>query len=149
MIPLYWLSARKITFWIFYALSNAFGTAASGLRYSCDGDNADYAEYKYGVRMDGFLSSFVSLSLKAGGAIGPAVLLGILNHLGYVANQEQNAAVMSALNFSMSFLPAILLFVVAIVFLKFYDMDEKKHKQLIQAIRLQRSEAEKKEEVVM
>lgn len=134
VVPMFWLSAKGILFWIFYALSNAFGTAASGLRYSCDGDNADYAEYKYGIRVDGFLSSFVSMCMKAGGAVGPAVFLAVLDKLGYVANQAQNAAVMTALNFGMSFLPGILLLIIAFIFLKFYDMDEKKHKEIVQAI---------------
>ena len=129
--PMYWFSARGVWFWVFYAISTAVGTAASGLRYACDGDNTDYAEYKYGVRVDGFLSSFVSLSLKAGGAVGPAVMLAVINALGYTANEQQNQAVMNALNISMSFLPAVLLLIIGVTFWLWYDMDEQKHKEIV------------------
>ena len=36
------------------------------------GDAVDYGEWKVGLRCDGFLSSFTSLALKTGSAIGPA-----------------------------------------------------------------------------
>ena len=133
-IPLFWLSAKGILFWVFYALSTALGTAAFGLRYGCDGDNADFAEYKYGVRVDGFLSAFISMMLKAGGALGPAALLVWLDSLGYVANQAQNDAVLNALNMGMSFIPAVLLILVALNFLIFYDMDSKKHAEIVKEL---------------
>lgn len=137
-IPMFWLSPKGIGFWVFYALSNLFNTASGGLRYSCDGDNADVAEWKYGVRVDGFLSSFISLMLKAGGAVGPAVLLAWLDGLGYVANQAQNDAVLNALNMSMSWLPAILCIVVGLAFIFFYDLDEKKHGEIIKELERRR-----------
>ena len=140
--PMYWFSAKGVWFWVFYAVSTAVGTAASGLRYACDGDNTDYAEYKYGVRVDGFLSSFVSLSLKAGGAVGPAVMLAVINSLAYAVNVHQNQAVMNALNISMSFLPAVLLLIIGVTFWFGYDMDEKKHKEIVRVIEERHREQE-------
>lgn len=137
-IPMFWLSAKGVLFWVFYAVSTALGTAAFGLRYGCDGDNADYAEYKYGIRVDGFLSAFISMMLKAGGAVGPAVLLVWLDSLGYVANQAQNASVLNALNMGISFIPAVLLLLVALNFLIFYDMDSKKHAEIVKELECRR-----------
>ena len=137
-IPIFWISAKGVLFWVFYAVSTALGTAAFGLRYGCDGDNADYAEYKYGIRVDGFLSAFISMMLKAGGAVGPAVLLVWLDSLGYVANQAQNASVLNALNMGISFIPAVLLLLVALNFLIFYDMDSKKHAEIVKELECRR-----------
>ena len=131
LLPLFWCSPKGIIFWVLFALSNLFGTAAFGLRYSCDGDNADYAEYKYGVRVDGFLASFISLMLKAGGAVGPAVLVAWLGSLGYVANQAQNAAVLNALNMSMSWIPGALSIICGLAFLIFHNMDGKMHREIV------------------
>ncbi|MCD8363209.1 MAG: glycoside-pentoside-hexuronide (GPH):cation symporter [Lachnospiraceae bacterium] len=130
-IPMFLFDAHGIWFWVFYALSNLFMCAAGALRYSCDGDNVDFAEYKYGVRCDGFLSSFISLMLKAGGAVGPAVFLGLLGMFGYVPGGVQNATVLTLLNMGMSIIPAVLSGIAALAFLAFYDMDEKKHSTII------------------
>lgn len=138
-IPMFWLSAKGILFWVFYAVSTALGTAAFGLRFGCDGDNADYAEYKYGIRADGFLSAFISMMLKAGGALGPAVLLIWLDKLGYVANQPQSTTVLNALNMGMSFIPGGLLLLVALNFLIFYDMDSKKHAEILAELERRRN----------
>lgn len=141
-LPMFWFSPKGIAFWVFYALSNLFNTAASGLRYSCDGDNADYAEYKFGVRVDGFLASFVSLMLKAGGAVGPAILLAWLDGLGYTPNVAQNGAVLNALNLSMSVIPCVMCVAVALAFLFVYDLDSNKHTQIIKELEQRRGIAD-------
>ena len=137
-IPIFWFIPQQIVFWVFYAFSNLFQTAASALRYSCDGDNADFAEYKYGIRVDGFLSAFISLMLKAGGAVGPAILIAWLDALGYVPNITQNASVLTALNLSMSIIPAILCVICAIGYLLVYDMDSKKHSEIVNELEKRR-----------
>lgn len=45
-IPIFWFIPQQIVFWVFYAFFNLFQTAVSGLRYSCDGDNAYFTEYQ-------------------------------------------------------------------------------------------------------
>ncbi len=128
-IPMFFTSANGIVFWIFYALSSIFSSAGIGIAYGLIGDCADYGEYKQDVRVDGFLASFISLMMKAGGAIGPAVLLLWIDNLGYVANTVQNAGVLGALNFSITLLPAILMAVTAIMFL-FYNLNEKRQMEI-------------------
>lgn len=130
-IPIFWFIPQQIVFWVFYAFFNLFQTAVSGLRYSCDGDNAYFTEYKYGIRVDGFLSAFISLMLKAGGAVGPAILIAWLDALGYVPNIAQNASVLTALNLSMSIIPAILCVICAIGYLLVYDMGGQKHSEIV------------------
>ena len=137
-IPMYWLMPQGFGFWVFYFLSGLFQSAASALRYSCDGDNADYAEYKYGVRVDGFLSSFVSLMLKAGGAVGPALLVAWIGVLGYVPDQAQNADVLFALNFGCTALCGILCLICALGYFLVYDMDGKKHAEIVKELERRR-----------
>ena len=69
--------------------------------------------------------------LKAGGAVGPAVLVAWLGSLGYVANQAQNAAVLNALNMSMSWIPGALSIICGLAFLIFHNMDGKMHREIV------------------
>ena len=128
-VPMFFLSANEVPFWIFYAASSIFSSAGIGIAYGLIGDCTDYGEYKQNVRVDGFIAAFNSLMMKVGGAIGPAVLLIWIEGLGYVANTAQNPEVLGALNFSITLLPAIALVIIAILFL-FYNLDEKRHAQI-------------------
>lgn len=62
--PLFWV--------LMFCVAASCGTFNSA-QYSMLGDAVDYGEYQVGLRCDGFLSSFTSLALKTGGAIGPAL----------------------------------------------------------------------------
>ena len=67
----------------------AFMGTFSSAQYSMLGDAVDYGEWKVGLRCDGFLSSFTSLALKTGSAIGPALGLYLINACHYVPNAVQ------------------------------------------------------------
>lgn len=138
LVPLFWFGPQSLVFWACYLVSNMCTSAASALRYSCDGDVADFAEYKYGVRVDGFLASFISLMLNIGGAVGPAVLIAWLDNLGYVPNVAQNASVLNALNLFMSFVPAALCLINAVGYFAVYNMDSKKHAEIVKELERRR-----------
>ena len=104
-------------------------SGSSGTGYALIPDAIDYGEYKTGVRCDGFLAAFVSFGLKAGGAIGPAVMLAWINGLGYTPNVVQNASVLNALNMCISLLPAVCCALIAILYF-FWDMDVSKHDEI-------------------
>lgn len=125
-IPLYFVPASNVFFWVFTALSSVSICAASGISYGMIGDVVDFGEFKYGIRVDGFLSSFISMTLKAGGAIGPAVMLLLLDKVGFMPNAVNQAqAVINVMSGSMSWMPFVTA-MVACVALAFYNMDEKK-----------------------
>jgi sugar (glycoside-pentoside-hexuronide) transporter len=128
-VPLFFLTPTNIFFWICMFLSQLFQSAAGGISYGIVGDAVDYGEYKTGVRVDGFLASFCSLMLKAGGAVGPAIMLAVINGLGYVPNETQNPAVLTALRASISLVVTACCLLAVIVF-AFYNMDEKKHAEI-------------------
>jgi Na+/melibiose symporter-like transporter len=141
--PLFFLLPANPLFWICMFLSQTFQSGGGGISYSIVGDAVDYGEYKTGVRVDGFLASFSSLMLKTGGAVGPAIMLAVINSLGYVPNETQNPAVLTVLRASISLVVTACCLFSVIVF-AFYNMDEKKHAQIRAEID-QRHEQQRKE----
>ncbi len=95
-------------------LSIAWAIASVGtgisvtLPFAMLADTVDYGEWKNGIRASGFLTAIgSSFAIKMGSGLGgwaPSVLLA---HAGYKANAVQNAATLSAIKFSISWLPAI------------------------------------------
>ena len=63
--------------------------------YAIIPDCVEYGEWKTGLRNDGFQYAFISLGNKIGMAVGTALLAGLLGKYGYIANQTQNATVLS------------------------------------------------------
>ena len=82
---------------------------------------------------DGFQYAFISLGNKIGMAIGTSVLAGVLSMFGYVANQQQNAAVLSIIKHSFTTVPGILWIVTAIV-LYFYRLNKKAYNKIVKEI---------------
>ena len=113
-------------FWICQCLSLLFQNAGSAAAYGIVGDASDMGELKAGVRVDGFLASFVSLMMKAGGAVGPAILVALIDRAGYVPNVSQNESVLSIINFGMTIAMSICCFLIVVMYC-FYDLNEKKH----------------------
>lgn len=66
-------------------------------------------------------------------AIGTSVLAGVLSMFGYVANQQQNAAVLSIIKHSFTTVPGILWIVTAIV-LYFYRLNKKAYNKIVKEI---------------
>ena len=103
---------------IFYALSGITQFFFSGFNtaiYAIIPDCVEYGEWKTGLRNDGFQYAFISLGNKIGMAIGTALLAGLLGKYGYVANQTQNAAVLSIMKHAFTTIPGVLWIVTAVV----------------------------------
>ena len=90
-------------------------------------------EWKTGLRNDGFQYAFISLGNKIGMAIGTSVLAGVLGSFGYVANQQQNPAVVAVIKHSFTTVPGLLWIVTAIV-LYFYRLNKKAYNKIVQEI---------------
>lgn len=75
----------------------------------------------------------LAVSEKIGMAIGTSVLAGILGSLGYMANQQQNPAVLAVMKHSFTTVPGILWIVTAGV-LYFYRLNRKAYNRIAQEI---------------
>lgn len=137
-IPRYFLSAAKVVFWIPFFISQTFVAAAGGLSYGMIGDIADYGEYRQGIRIDGLLSAIMSLMLKIGAALGPSMMLLVINRAGFVSNApEQTLKVQTALTAGISFIPAGLS-LVAVIGFAFYRLSEGKVEEIHGELRKRR-----------
>ena len=137
------VGSTAVVFWICFALGQIFQRAGSAAAYGIVGDTVDYGELESGVRVDGFLSSFVSLMMKAGGAVGPAVLVAVLGAVGYVPNSaQQTESVLNTMNGGLNLVTAACCFAIVILYL-FYDMDEKKHDNVREELERRHMEAAK------
>ena len=128
-IILFWFPAPHILFFVINFVTGLGAGASGAIGYSLIPDAIDYGELKTGVRCDGFIASFVSLALKVGGAIGPALGGAALTWFGFVANAEQSATVVTMLNFSVTIVPAICALITLVLYL-FYDLDDAAHAKI-------------------
>ena len=73
-------------------------------------------------------------------AIGTSVLAGVLGSLGYMANQQQNSAVLAVMKHSFTTVPGILWIVTAAV-LYFYRLNRKAYNKIVQEIQERKESA--------
>lgn len=89
----------------------------------------DYAEDKVGVRADGTSYAAVSLGGKLGNAFGVSIGLLIMGATGYVANTKQTSEALAGLNGTTNLYIAAL-FLLALIPLLFYPLNEKKNSEI-------------------
>ncbi len=127
--------------WLAASFVSMMGANAGiGIAFGVIGDAVDYGEYKTGVRVDGFISSFISLMLKVGGAVGPAILIAWLGRLGYAPNAAQSPEVLNALNLGVNVVTGAL-FTLLIIMYVFYDLTPEKHEKIRIELERRRMEA--------
>lgn len=89
-------------------------------------DTVDYGEWKNGIRASGFLTAIgSSFAIKIGSGLGGWAPSMILNHAGYKAGVAQSASSLSAIKFSISYLPAIFFIVGAIIMVLYIRFENK------------------------
>ena len=140
----YVVTPGSLAFWVLMFCAAAFMGTFSSAQYSMLGDAVDYGEWKVGLRCDGFLSSFTSLALKTGSAIGPALGLYLINACHYVPNAVQPPAVITMMKANISLIPGITALVSAALIFFLYKLDEAKHEKIRQALQERREKQEKK-----
>lgn len=125
-VPMYFISAHHIMFWILLFITQFSCCVAGGISYGVAGDAADFGEYKFGVRADGLIAAIVSLFQKTGAAIGPAIMLFIIDQIGFIPNAEtQPQPVLNVMTSGISIMLSMCSVVAVIVF-ALYDLDEKR-----------------------
>ena len=135
----YFLTPGSTLWFITFAISQVMHCAGIGHAYGIVGDTVDVGEYKSGVRVDGFISSFVSLMMKAGGAVGPAILIAWMGAAGYVANVAQTATVQNVMNIGMNLITGLCCLLI-VIFNLFFDLTPEKHEKI--RLELERRRAE-------
>ncbi len=135
MFCMYFFTAGKspVPFYLFACLAQFFFSGFNTAIYAIVPDCVEYGEWKTGLRNDGFQYAFISLGNKIGMAIGTSVLAGVLSSLGYMANQQQNPAVLAVMKHSFTTVPGILWVVTAGV-LYFYRLNRKAYNKIVQEI---------------
>jgi len=136
MLLLY-LSSVKENPAVFYILSGATQFFFSGFNtaiYAIIPDCAEYGQWKTGLRNDGFQYAFISLGNKIGMALGTALLAGMLGKFGYVANQQQNDAVLLVMKHAFTTIPGVLWIVTAVV-LFFYRLNKKRYNEIVEELK--------------
>lgn len=136
MVGLYFFNVTDTpaAFYILSGLTQFFFSGFNTAIYAIIPDCVEYGEWKTGLRNDGFQYAFISLGNKVGMAIGTALLAGMLGKFGYVANQEQNSAVLSVIRYSFSIIPGLFWVLTAVV-LFFYRLNKKRYNEIVDELR--------------
>ena len=140
MFAMYFFTASDTpaAFYLFSALAQFFFSGFNTAIYAVIPDCVEYGEWKTGLRNDGFQYAFISLGNKVGMAIGTALLAAVLEMCGYVANQQQNPAVLSVIRHAFTTVPGILWIATAAVLL-FYKLNKKTYNKIVAEIQERRS----------
>lgn len=132
MFMMYFFTAggSPIPFYTFSCLAQFFFSGFNTAIYAIIPDCVEYGEWKTGLRNDGFQYAFISLGNKVGMAIGTSLLAAVLEMCGYVANQQQNPAVLGVIRHSFTTVPGILWIVTAAVLLM-YKLNVKTYNKIV------------------
>lgn len=128
--------------WVLTVIASIFQSAFATIAFAALPEACDNGELISGLRVDGFLSSGTSFGLKFGSAIGPAIFLSMFDAAGYVANAAQNERVLRLMNSTVTFIPAVMLFVVAVLMRVFYKISPDKHAEIVRELQARRAAEE-------
>ena len=138
-VALFFISPQNTVLIMIITAAIGFAGASASISFGMMADCIVYGEYKFGVRDEGFVTSFQTLSVKLGGAIVGAVAIPILFASGYVAGTEQTETAKTMINMVVNVMPAVLNFI-AIIPLFWYKLDEKKVAELTMEIEQRQGE---------
>jgi sugar (glycoside-pentoside-hexuronide) transporter len=123
-----------------WAIGFVFSGAAMTMPLSMLSDTVDYGESESGIRAAGLLSALgTAFCLKAGAGVGGAISMWLLDAGGYVADQEQTARALSAIQRCVVWIPAAC-FSLALVPLLFYRRFERGEPQIRAALERRRTQ---------
>ena len=104
-------------------------------------ETIEYGEYKTGKRLSGMIYAIIGFFFKFGLALGGIIPGFMLAHFGYVANQVQTPEALSGILITTTLIPIVFL-IVAIVDISFYNLDDKKYKDIIQVLENRKTEVD-------
>ena len=92
-------------------------------------DCVDWGEWKFTKRIDGLTTSTMTFMNKLSSAVAGSLAMAVLGAMGFIANQEQTAAVCGAIIF-MRFVVPILGHVATLISMLFYELTEYRIKEI-------------------
>ena len=125
---------------IFSCLCDIVVGSITVLVNSMTADTIDYAELYTGERSEGLITSTRTFISNLATAFAGSAAAYILKMIGYVPNVEQTLSVRNYLHGFMSLLPAIL-YVIGLVVMVFYPLDEKRFEKLQKDLKEKRAKA--------
>lgn len=133
------MAGRSFTAIVIAWVITSVGTGiAVSMPFAMLSDTVDYGEYKNGVRASGFLTAVGSaVGLQVGTGLGDFTPLKLMQHFGYVANQQQTSSSLTAMKFGFSYLPAIF-FIFGAAIMLFYVRYERNEKKVLEELELRR-----------
>jgi sugar (glycoside-pentoside-hexuronide) transporter len=114
------------------SMMGAFGFVSrmpSNLGWAMLPECSDYAEWKFGKRADGLLSSSLTFINKFGMAIGGFIASFFIGIVGFVANQDQTPAVLNMIVFLRFGMP-VLGYIASLISMYFYSITEKTYAKI-------------------
>jgi glucuronide carrier protein len=118
------LGTTSLIFSLLIGLGAMFVAIASGLNTALYSDTVTYGEWKTGRNIRAFTMSLQNVAIKLGILIRVAVLTYGLVAIGYVANADPSSRVVKGISSLMSFSPAAVCFIGAIVFFLGYKIHD-------------------------
>lgn len=130
-IILYVMPSSAITGMMIARAVTGFGYGVlMGIVWSVITDPVEYADWKTGKRYTAIVMTLVGLGIKFSMIIGGSLPTAILDAVGYVANQEQSPAALSAIRSLTTLLPLAAAIMAMVVFGLCYHLDEEKVSQI-------------------
>lgn len=121
---------QGLPIYIFNALSMVGIGVLMVMSLSMISDTVEYGEWKTGKRSESIVFSLFTFSALLSGALGGAIPGYWLDLSGYVAGAAQNASSLDAMSMMLSWAPAIMLLVMTVILL-FYNLSEKRYKEIL------------------
>ncbi|MGI6182386.1 MAG: MFS transporter [Agathobaculum sp.] len=106
-------------------------------------DCVEYGEYATGRRCGGLIFSLASFSIKISMTIAGILPTILFDITGYVANEVQNAATLTAIKALNSLVPAVILIIGILVYTR-YSLTEKKFDEIVRELTRRRLAAQEK-----
>ena len=117
---------------ILMSMMGAFGFMSripSNMGWAMLPECSDYAEWKYGKRGDGLLSSSLTFINKFGMAVGGFIASFFLGLVGFVANQDQTPVVQNMIVFLRFGMP-VLGYIASLISMYFYEITSEKYEEI-------------------
>ena len=105
-----------------------------GILWAVITDPVEYADWKTGKRYTAIVMTLVGLGIKFSMIVGGTLPNMVLEAAGYVANQAQNEATLTAIRAMTSLLPLGAVVMAMVVYGLFYHLNEEKIRQIQEEI---------------
>jgi Na+/melibiose symporter-like transporter len=132
----YFFGTTSLRFALLIGLGALFLAVASGINTALYSDTVTYGEWKTGKNIRAFTMSLQNVAIKLSILIRVSVLTFGLGAIGYIANTDPSPRVVGGISALMSFSPAAVCFIAAIIFFfgfKLHDSEMAKMREEIAA----------------